>query len=189
MMKKEPNIIKKTGALLALTMIVVMIICMQPAYAAEGLTVTVDKSKLYPSDVVSGSDSVTVWSGYITVRVKDGNGDGVSTSVKAVSKGEQISSIENTNSAGKAVLPILTDTPPPLIKIWVKNPTTGQWFGPGASPSIVDPVSSSSGGGKPRGLGGGGSGDAASPLAIPLFLILSAAYVIWNKHRYNKKIS
>lgn len=109
------------------------------AYAA-GISVSVDKPELYQTTLqYEASDQISVWADYVTVTVTK-NGSGLHGAyVKAMSRGDEISTAQPTNSSGVAVLPLLTSSPPPIIEIWVKDPETGEWVNPEPVPPIVDP--------------------------------------------------
>jgi len=121
----------------ALVLAILLLVCVVNVEA--GLSATADKSKIYSTTIsFGGSDTITVWMGYVNVTVTSGGAPYADAYVRAVSKGENISSVETTGSNGVALIPILTDSPPPFIDVFVCD-ISGICINPEALPIIIDP--------------------------------------------------
>ena len=132
---KGETMMKKTTLAIVLNIMLAFTVNVQ-----AGINVTVDTSKIYSTAIsLGGSDTATVWMGYVNVTVTSGGSPYGNANIRAVSRGENVSSVETTRASdGIALLPILTDSPPPFIEIWVKD-TSDNWINPESIAPIIDP--------------------------------------------------
>ncbi len=140
------------------------------ASTASALEVSTDTSKIGATTVSYGGSTFTLWQGYITINLTSNGAPVSGWSARGTALGEQVTSVETTNSTGLAALPLLTDVQPSLIHIQVRSSPSTPWEEPGPPP-VVEPIATnpapqaSSAPPAPPGQGGPGGGQA--PPAAP----------------------
>lgn len=111
------------------------------ATTASALEVTSDTSKISATTVSYSGSTFTLWQGYITINLTSNGAPVAGWSARGTALGEQVTSVETTNSTGKAALPVLTDVQPSLIHLEVRSSPSTPWEEPGPPP-IVEPAAS-----------------------------------------------
>ncbi|MEM3086131.1 MAG: hypothetical protein QXO51_03140 [Halobacteria archaeon] len=134
------------------------------AGSASALEVSTDASKISSTTVSYGGASFTLFQGYYTVTVTNNGAAVPGWGARGTALGEQVTSVETTNSTGKAVLPIVTDLPLSLVHIQIRSCDSCIWEEHGPPP-ITDPAPPPPGA-APAAAGGAAAGGGGEP-ALP----------------------
>lgn len=107
--------------------LVLVLVLVLLAGSASALEVVSDTSKFSATTVSYGGSTFTLWQGYFTITVTNGGAAVAGMEVRGAALGEQVTSIETTNSSGKVVLPFMTDFQPAIIRIQIRPCTSCPW--------------------------------------------------------------